>query len=154
MVRSKHEELICQCFSRTLRRGVPDALVLFSQILAGSLQGIGRNTARIFSVIFCFRMLWARFSSYVFMMSGNGVEVLDWLATSMSNGTAIKLWNLNLVPRAMPSKRWLRAWACIDAKHTIFLVCSFVWRYFWPTWRLSLIVSPTRHVQKQRPTRC
>ena len=64
------------------------------------------------------------------MMSGHGVEVSDWLATSMSNGTAMKLWNPNLVPSAMPSKPWPRAWASVDAKNTIFLVCSFVWRYF------------------------
>ena len=29
----------------------------------------------------------------------------------------------------MPSKPWLRAWACVDAKLTIFLVCSLLWRY-------------------------
>ena len=64
------------------------------------------------------------------MMSGHGIEVSDWLVTSMSNGIAMKLWNLNLVPRAMLCKPWLQAWACVDAKHTIFGVCSFVFRFF------------------------
>ena len=38
------------------------------------------------------------------MMSAHGVEVSDWLATSMSNGIAMKIVEPNLVPRAMPSK--------------------------------------------------
>ena len=43
----------------------------------------------------------------------------------MSNCIAMKLWNLNLVPRAMPYKPWLRSWACVVAKHTMFF-CLFV----------------------------
>ena len=56
------------------------------------------------------------------MLSGHGIEASEWLVTSMSNCIAMKLFNLNLVPRAMPYKPWLRAWACVVAKHTVFLL--------------------------------
>ena len=55
------------------------------------------------------------------LQTGHGIETSDWLETSMSNGTAMKLWNLNLGSKAMPYKPWLWAWARVAAKQ--FFVC-------------------------------
>ena len=64
------------------------------------------------------------------MMSGHGVEVSGWLATSMSNGTAIKLWNLNLVPRAMSSNLGCGRGRALTRNIPSFWFVRFVWRYF------------------------
>ena len=84
------------------------------------------------------------------MISGHGIEVSDWLVTSMSNGIAMKLWNLNLVPRAMPCKPWLRAWACVDTKHTILGVCSFVFRYLFDVPEICPSLCPKQGICKNR----
>ena len=51
----------------------------------------GRNTARIFSVISCFRMLWARRPSHAFVISSHGFETTDWLVASLLDSTAMKV---------------------------------------------------------------
>ena len=79
---------------------------------------------------------------------GHGIEVSDWLATSMSNGTAMKLWNLSLVLKAWPYKPWLRVG--VRWRETYLFWGLFVWRYCFDVPEICTSLCPKQGICKNR----